>query len=80
MSQDLSSALCLLQALLVRWPNARSSHSLRTENGKLIVVLVLGEPPKFWQFALEENDLQKDHNELIAEIDLLLTSQMTEAK
>ena len=73
MSQDLSPALHLLQALLVKWPNSRSAHSLRTENGKLIVVLVLGDIlPKFWQFSLEEKDLQKDPSVLIAEIDALL--------
>lgn len=73
MPQDLSPALQLLQALLVKWPNSRSAHSLRTENGKLIVVLVLGDIlPKFWQFSLEEKDLQKDPSVLIAEIDALL--------
>ena len=76
MSQDLSPALQLLQALLVKWPNNRSAHSLRTENGKLIVVLVLGDIlPKFWQFSLEEKDLQKDPSVLIAEIDALLLQQ-----
>jgi hypothetical protein len=39
----------------------------------LIVVLVLGDTlSKFWQFALEEKDLQKSPDVLTAEIDDLL--------